>query len=57
MGRVGRLNTEYYLGVTKQRYQYGGAGIPFVKAPYGDQPADSSEIASGYAYQAAGCKQ
>jgi hypothetical protein len=35
---------------TQQNPQYGGKGIPFLSAPYGDQPADSAMIAAGWAY-------
>jgi len=34
---------------------YNGQGIPFVSAPFGDQPGDSQTIAQGYAYQGQGC--
>ena len=58
MGRVARLNAEHDLHIPGARHQqYTGAGIPFITAPFGDQPADSAEIAAGYSYQSAGCTQ
>ncbi|MGH9739305.1 MAG: RHS repeat-associated core domain-containing protein [Candidatus Acidiferrales bacterium] len=55
--RFGRLDAEYSSGLRNRQPQYGGAGVPFLTPPFGDQPADSAEIAAGYAYQSAGCVQ
>jgi len=51
MGRTSYKDAEYGLGLSRQHYKYNGAGIPFLKAPYGDQPGDADQIAFGYAYQ------
>ncbi|MHB8639107.1 MAG: polymorphic toxin type 44 domain-containing protein [Candidatus Acidiferrales bacterium] len=50
MGRTSYKDAEYYLGLGRH-YQYNGAGIPFLEAPFGDQPGDAAQIALGYAYQ------
>jgi RHS repeat-associated protein len=56
--RVGTQNALHDLHVPgHQHHTYNGAGIPFIIPPFGDQPADSTQIAAGYAYQSAGCVQ
>lgn len=58
LGRVGIQNSLHDLHVPHRPHlQYNGEGVPFITPPFGDQPADSAEIAAGYAYQAAGCVQ
>jgi len=40
-----------------QRKNPFGSGVPFVKAPYGDQAADDQQIRNGIQAQASGCVQ
>ena len=65
---IGRSQAQNYLaavgnaanagtGVVNPGVTYNGQGVPFVSAPYGDQPEDSEVIAQGYQYDAQGCDQ
>lgn len=45
-----------WLAVTTGHSPFGG-GIPFVKAPFGDQAADNQQIRNGIQAQASGCVQ
>jgi hypothetical protein len=44
-------------GPTMQGTNPFGSGLPFLKAPYGDQAADNQQILNGIQAQASGCVQ